>query len=249
MASSSSRKLTDTRLYLLGAVLLLWCSAICLRLVYLQIFRYGSFEQRAQHQQQRTVEVSARRGIIYDRAGRELAMSVSVDSAFAVPTEIPDLAGTVSLISRITKSDPRELLARCKAARTFCWAARKADAETASRIRALNLRGIYFQKESKRFYPKGDLALSSKPTPCCFRQGEFCPRRRKSRAGTLRSAGRSPEPRLQRAEQGRKSELRSRQKPWRLQTRHAETRARTPAASDVEHAGSMLWTNAPTRTR
>ena len=158
MASTSSRNLTDSRLYLLGAVLLLWCGAICLRLVYLQIFRYGSFEQRAQHQQQRTVEVSARRGIIYDRAGRELAMSVSVDSAFAVPSEIPDLAGAISLISRITKSDPHELLARCKAARTFCWVARKADTETASRIRALNLRGVYFQKESKRFYPKGELA-------------------------------------------------------------------------------------------
>jgi cell division protein FtsI (penicillin-binding protein 3) len=158
VASNPSRNLTDSRLYLLGAVLILWCGAICLRLVYLQIFRYGSFEQRAQHQQQRTVEVSARRGIIYDRAGRELAMSVSVDSAFAVPTEIPDLAGTVSLISRITKTDPRELLARCKAARTFCWVARKADVETAERIRSLNLRGIYFQKEPKRFYPKGELA-------------------------------------------------------------------------------------------
>jgi cell division protein FtsI (penicillin-binding protein 3) len=158
VASSSSRKLIDIRLYLLGAVLLLWCCAICLRLIYLQIFRYGTFEQRAQHQQQRTVEVSARRGIIYDRAGRELAMSVSVDSAFAVPTEIPDLAGAISLISRITKSDPRELLARCTAARTFCWVARKGDPETAARIRALNLRGVYFQKESKRFYPKGELA-------------------------------------------------------------------------------------------
>jgi len=158
VASNSSRNLSDTRLYVLGALLILWCSAICLRLVYLQIFRYGSFEQRAQHQQQRTVEVSARRGIIYDRAGRELAMSIAVDSAFAVPTEIPNLAQTISLVSRITKSDPRELLARCKAARTFCWVARKADAETAARIRALNLRGIYFQKESKRFYPKGELA-------------------------------------------------------------------------------------------
>jgi cell division protein FtsI (penicillin-binding protein 3) len=158
VASNSSRNAIDIRLYVLGAVLILWCSAICLRLVYLQIFRYGSFEQRAQHQQQRTVELSARRGVIYDRFGRELAMSVSVDSAFAVPTEIPDLPGTISLISRITRSDPRELLARCKAARTFCWVARKADTETTERIRSLNLRGIYFQKESKRFYPKGDLA-------------------------------------------------------------------------------------------
>jgi len=158
VASNSSRNTTNTRLYLLAGILVLWCGGICLRLVYLQIFRYGTFEQRAQHQQQRTVEVSARRGIIYDRAGRELAMSVSVDSAFAVPTEIPDLAGTISLISRITKTDPRELLAKCKAAKTFCWVARKADTETAERIRSLNLRGIYFQKESKRFYPKGELA-------------------------------------------------------------------------------------------
>ena len=42
--------------------------------------------------------------------------------------------------------------------KTFCWVARKADAETADRIRSLNLRGIYFQKESKRFYPKRELA-------------------------------------------------------------------------------------------
>jgi len=158
VAASTTRNTSNLRLYLLAAVLFLWCGGICLRLVYLQIFRYGSFEQRAQHQQQRTVEVSARRGIIYDRAGRELAMSISVDSVFAVPTEIPDLAGTLSLVSRITKADPRELLARCKAAKTFCWVARKANSETADRIRSLNLRGIYFQKEPKRFYPKGELA-------------------------------------------------------------------------------------------
>ena len=158
MATSTLRNSANKRLYLLGAILVLWAGAICLRLVYLQIFRYGDFEQRAQRQQQRTTEVAARRGIIYDRAGRELAMSVSVDSVFAVPVDIPDLAGTISLVARITKADPRELLAKCKAARTFCWLARKADAETADRIRAMNLRGIYFQKESKRFYPKRELA-------------------------------------------------------------------------------------------
>jgi cell division protein FtsI (penicillin-binding protein 3) len=158
VATSTPRNGANKRLYLLGAILVLWASAICLRLVYLQIFRYGDFEQRAQRQQQRTTEVAAKRGIIYDRAGRELAMSVSVDSVFAVPADIPDLAGTISLVARITKADPRELLAKCKAARTFCWLARKADAETADRIRSMNLRGIYFQKESKRFYPKRELS-------------------------------------------------------------------------------------------
>jgi len=158
VATNSPRNSANKRLYLLGAILVLWAGAISLRLVYLQIFRYGDFEQRAQRQQQRTTEVAAKRGVIYDRAGRELAMSISVDSVFAVPADIPDLAGTISLVARITRDDPRELLARCKAARTFCWLARKADAEIADRIRSMNLRGIYFQKESKRFYPKRELA-------------------------------------------------------------------------------------------
>jgi penicillin-binding protein 2 len=158
VAASTNRSSAQLRLYLLGAILLLWFGVICLRLVYLQIFRYGDFEQRAQHQQQRTIEMSPRRGIIYDRSGHELAMSINVDSGFAVPSEIPDLASTISLVSRITREDPREVLARCKASRSFCWIARKADAEIAGRIKALNLRGIYFEKESKRFYPKRELA-------------------------------------------------------------------------------------------
>jgi cell division protein FtsI (penicillin-binding protein 3) len=158
VSASTSRNSANLRLYLLGAFLLFWFCGICLRLVYLQIFQYGEFEQRASHQQQRTIEISPKRGIIYDRAGRELAMSINVDSGFAVPTEIPDLAQTILLVTRITREDPREVLARCKASRSFCWVARKADAETVERIKALNLKGIYFEKESKRFYPKRELA-------------------------------------------------------------------------------------------
>src|SRR5438552_8469376 len=156
--SVTGRNSTHVRLYLLAGVFVLWCCVICFRLVYLQIFRYGNFQQRAQHQQQRTEEVSARRGIIYDRQGHELAMSINVDSVFAVPTEMPNPASTISLVARITKQDPRELLAKCEAAKTFCWLARKPDPEISARIRSLNLRGIYFQKESKRYYPKNELA-------------------------------------------------------------------------------------------
>jgi cell division protein FtsI (penicillin-binding protein 3) len=148
----------NPRLYVLAGVLAFWGLAICARLVYLQVFCYGEFAQRAQRQQQRTTEVAAKRGLIYERAGRELAMSMSVESVFAVPSDIPDLANAMSLISRITKSDPRELLAKCHAARSFCWVARKTDPDVSARIRSLNLKGIYFQKESKRFYPKNDLA-------------------------------------------------------------------------------------------
>ena len=158
MAETSTSNAARFRLYALSGLLCLWLLAICLRLVYLQVFCYGDFEHRAQRQQQRTFDLSPKRGVIYDRAGRELAMSIQVDSAFVVPSETPDLANTVSLISRITNDDPRVILADCQAHKTFCWVARTADAEVIDRIRALNLQGVHFQKEAKRFYPKRELA-------------------------------------------------------------------------------------------
>jgi cell division protein FtsI (penicillin-binding protein 3) len=157
VTASTSSNGARFRLYALSGLLCLWLVTICVRLVYLQIFCYGDFERRAQHQQQRSFDLSAKRGVIYDRAGRELAMSIQVDSAFVVPSEAPDLANTISLISRITKDDPRVVLADCRAHK-FCWVARKADAEVIDRIRTLNLQGVHFQKEPKRFYPKRELA-------------------------------------------------------------------------------------------
>ncbi len=158
MAARDSQPGRNSRLYLLGAMLLFWCVAICGRLVYLQIFCYGNFVKQAGHQQQRAIPIAAKRGVIYDRAGRELAMSVLVDSAFAVPTEVKDLPTAVSLISRITGDDANVVLADCRAHKTFCWVARKSDDETIERIKSLNLQGIHFQKEPKRFYPARDLA-------------------------------------------------------------------------------------------
>jgi len=158
MAGSDPTFARNSRLYLLAAMLVLWCMAICARLVYLQVFCYGSFVKQAEHQQQRAIPLAAKRGIIYDRAGRELAMSVLVDSAFAVPTEVKDLPTAISLISHITGEDANVVLADCRAHKTFCWVARKADDETIGRIKSLNLQGIHFQKEPKRFYPARELA-------------------------------------------------------------------------------------------
>jgi cell division protein FtsI (penicillin-binding protein 3) len=158
VASINSSPGNSPRLRILGAVLLLWFGAICGRLIYLQIFSYGKFVKQQEHQQNRAIPLSAKRGVIYDRAGRELAMSVLVDSAFAVPSEVKDLPTAVSLITRITGEDRNVVLADCQSRKTFCWVARKADDETIDRIKSLNLQGIHFQKEPKRFYPARDLA-------------------------------------------------------------------------------------------
>ena len=148
----------DRRILLLAGLLGVWVFVIGIRLVQLQVFDYGELTQRAQRQQQRSIEVEPRRGVIYDRNGRELAMSVSVDSIFAVPSEIPDQATTASILGKVLKTDPHDILARMKSSHAFCWVARKVDSETSDRVHRLQLRGIYFQKEPKRFYPKRELA-------------------------------------------------------------------------------------------
>jgi cell division protein FtsI (penicillin-binding protein 3) len=158
MASSTTQNGAKPRLYIFTAVMVFWVAAICCRLVYLQIVRYGDFVQRASRQQQRTIDVTPSRGIIYDRNGQELAMSLMVDSVFAVPNEIPDQVATARLLARVLGADPNELLSRMRAQRNFAWVGRKLDSDTSARIRALNLKGVYFQQEPRRFYPKRELA-------------------------------------------------------------------------------------------
>src|SRR5947209_20469203 len=82
------------RLFCFLGFLALWLVAICIRLFWLQVVSYGDFTQRAARQQQRSIQVAPVRGNIYDRNGNELAMTVSVDSVFAVPSEIPDIHAT-----------------------------------------------------------------------------------------------------------------------------------------------------------
>jgi cell division protein FtsI (penicillin-binding protein 3) len=143
-----------------------WTSLIAMRLGWLQVVRHSDFVHRAALQQQRTFEVAPRRGMLYDRNLRELAVTVQVDSVYAVPSELGDnRASAAEILAEIVHADPRDnftsqqqMLARFNASRNFAWVARKVDPEIAERLRELNLKGVYFQKEFKRFYPNNDLA-------------------------------------------------------------------------------------------
>jgi len=77
VAGNSSAGNATKRLYILGAILCFWLIVVALRLVQLEIFQYGQFERRAMKQQQRTTDISPSRGVIYDRNGHELAMSIT----------------------------------------------------------------------------------------------------------------------------------------------------------------------------
>jgi cell division protein FtsI (penicillin-binding protein 3) len=146
------------RLLLVAGVASLWSAAVFGRLSYLQLIRHGEYLARAQRQQQRTIEITPKRGIIYDRNMRALAMSVPVKSAFAVPAEIVDESLAARLLSGVLGVPQEMLEARMASSRSFVWVSRKLPPDKVEAIEALNLKGIYFQDENQRFYPKRDLA-------------------------------------------------------------------------------------------
>jgi cell division protein FtsI (penicillin-binding protein 3) len=150
------------RLLVAAVVLIAWSAAIEARLVYLQVGRHADLTARAERQQLRTVETTAKRGDILDRHGRVLAYSVDADSIYAVPTDISDPdAAARSLCSVLADCGRREraaLAERIRRGRAFAYIRRQVSPDEARRVAALDLEGIGFMKENRRFYPNKELA-------------------------------------------------------------------------------------------
>ncbi len=110
-----------------------WTGLIAVRLGWLQVVRHSDFVHRAAMQQQRTFEVAPRRGVMYDRNLRELAVTVQADSVFAVPSELGDnRASAAEILAEIVHADPRDnftskqqMLARFNASKNSAWVARR----------------------------------------------------------------------------------------------------------------------------
>ena len=153
------------RFWLVCLFFFLWAFAITARLFWVQIVHHREYVERAEKQQERTFEVAPRRGVLYDRNLRELAATVQVDSIYAVPTEMDDKKAAAHILAAIVHVDPedkrtteQEIANRLDNGHSFAWVARRVRPEVAARIRALNMKGIYFQKEFQRFYPDNQLA-------------------------------------------------------------------------------------------
>jgi cell division protein FtsI (penicillin-binding protein 3) len=167
--ATRSMPLKRSRFWLVCLFFFVWVLIIGLRLFWLQVVRHDEFVERAQRQQQRTFEVAPRRGVLYDRNLHELAMTVQVDSIYAVPTEIDDKPTAAHLLAAIVHTDPddnqsteEQIATRLAKNNGFAWVARRVTAETADRVRELiksgAVKGVYFQKEFQRFYPDNQIA-------------------------------------------------------------------------------------------
>jgi cell division protein FtsI (penicillin-binding protein 3) len=156
------RKTVKRRVVVAAALFALWAAGIEARLVYLQIFRRANLASLASRQQMQTRTVPGKRGDILDRRGHVLATSVDVDSIYAVPSEIDDAADVAAKLCKAlrdcTGRERAALVERLAQRRAFAYVRRQIAPDQARRVADLDLEGVGFIKESRRFYPNTELA-------------------------------------------------------------------------------------------
>ena len=153
------------RFWLVCVFFFFWAGVISARLFWLQIVRHAEFVERAERQQQSTIEVPARRGMLYDRNLHELAVTVQVDSIYAIPANIADKQDAARRLAALVHTDPddvdtseEQIVARLDSPHSSIRLVRGIAPDMAARVMALGIKGLYVLKEAKRFYPGNQIA-------------------------------------------------------------------------------------------
>jgi cell division protein FtsI (penicillin-binding protein 3) len=132
------------------------------RLIHLQGAQRESLNTRVTRQSSFTESIPARPGEILDRNGHVLAMTVTCESLYVVPSEIDDVADFVWQLTRVLDVNSDELYERLvkNSEKQFVWVQRRLSEEQTQQIRQLNLpsRAWGFRREYLRQYPQGDIA-------------------------------------------------------------------------------------------
>jgi len=138
-------------------VTLVLFTAVGARLVYLHCFLNEAILTRLLEQQQVLVPIPSPRGTIYDRNMHEIATTVTTQSLYAVPSLIESPENAAARLAPVLDIRRSELLRRITAEKSFVWLARQLDAAIADRVRELDIEGLHFVPEPRRYYPKSTL--------------------------------------------------------------------------------------------
>ena len=152
------------RFALLCGCILLALGFLLGRVAWLQIVAPDMLVRQGDMRSLRVQEVSTSRGMITDRSGRPLAVSVPVKAIWADPKELHD-AGGITLdnrwkaLSDALKMPLDQLASRVNAnpKGRFIYLARQVNPDMADYIRKLKLPGIHLREESRRYYPSGEV--------------------------------------------------------------------------------------------
>ncbi len=145
------------RLGFIAFVMIFVGAVMIWRLVTLQVLEPEQYVEHGENQRIRTAELAAERGAIVDRNGVELAVSSPRPSIWADPRLVVDAPGTAQQIAAVAGGDVDQLTRRLSADGEvkFAWMARQLDDETAAKVLALELPGIYSIEEQARLTPSG----------------------------------------------------------------------------------------------
>ena len=152
------------RLGICSALIVVAFIALAARVGQLQLVSGAKYDRLAVEQTLRTVPLAAERGSVFDRNGRDLALSVERTTVYADPKFVDDPVAEAAKLAPILHVDERVLVARLSNKgttahpRRFAYLARTVGDDVAQAVQALNLPGIGFVPESARSYPAGTLA-------------------------------------------------------------------------------------------
>jgi len=128
------------------------------RVAWIQFVWGEELQKKALEVRTRDIPVEAKRGNIYDRNGKELVTNVSVDSLYAIPGLVKDPRDTAQKLAPVLAVDEGRLFQILTRKSCFEWLARKMDAQTAQKIKGMNLPGLFWVEENQRYYPFQTLA-------------------------------------------------------------------------------------------
>ncbi len=139
---------------------------LLLRVGWIQIVRGAEYQKMAFDQQNSGVEITARRGTIYDRNGKELAVSASVETVSINPQEIrksgKDKDYLAERLADILSMNKEDILNKINKLNRYERIKRKVDKEVGDKVRLWvkeeKISGIYVVEDTKRFYPNRNLA-------------------------------------------------------------------------------------------
>ena len=152
------RRWADVRLLSIGLLIISAWITIAYELFQIQVVDYRDYTAAAERQRVRIEETAAARGTIYDRQGRELAVSIEARSIYANPRQVADDTAAALALSEVLDLDADRLREKLRADTTFVFVARQVEEDEAEAVSTLNLAGIHFLNEPKRVYPSGPLA-------------------------------------------------------------------------------------------
>lgn len=141
-----------------GAFFALFFSIICGRAIHLQIFCYSYLSNQAAEQYKKSLHSKGKRGTIYDRNMKEVAVSIDVTSIAAYPPHIRDISATARQLAEPLDLSEAVLIRKLSANSQFVWLKRHVTPRESKVVRSLKLGGISFMPEQNRYYPNRKLA-------------------------------------------------------------------------------------------